>query len=139
MEFAAFSSRDTAGRTGDRGYLFEREFTLLHSTRMPTHPVASLCNFGQTNQKSVSRYPNYGPTLRRVQGSTSRRVSQSVYCCFLCSICSRINCITLELGPTGSTRMIWLGFRYMRSGECNSLPRFTSTFKVCLVSGFTLV
>ncbi len=47
MQFAAFSSRDTAGRTGDRGYLFEREFALFHSTRMPMHPVASLFNFGQ--------------------------------------------------------------------------------------------
>ena len=57
MQLAAFSSRDTTGRTGDRGYLFERDFTPLHSTRMPTHPVASLYNFGQTNQKGGKASP----------------------------------------------------------------------------------
>jgi hypothetical protein len=32
-------------RTGDRGYLFGREFALLHSQRMHIHPVASLYIF----------------------------------------------------------------------------------------------
>jgi hypothetical protein len=46
MQFAAFSSGNTAGRTGDDRYLLGGEFTLLHSTRMQLHPVANLYNFG---------------------------------------------------------------------------------------------
>src|SRR5215468_4704513 len=43
----------------------------------------------------------------------SDRARHSYYCFF----CSAISCATLEFGPTDSTKTIWLGLRYMRSGS----------------------
>jgi len=62
-----------------------------------------------------------------------RRLGDQSY--FACAI----SCATFELVPTGSTRIIWLGFRYMRSGSCSSFPRFTKILLVCLVCGFVCV
>ena len=52
---------------------------------------------------------------------------------------SLINWATFEPVPTGSTKTICLAFRYMRSGPCSSLPRFTNTFVTCLLSGLVLL
>ena len=50
-----------------------------------------------------------------------------------------ISWATLEFGPTGSTKRICWGLRYMRSGSCNSLPRLIRTLVDCLLSGFVCV
>jgi len=73
------------------------------------------------------------PDLRT---ATGRPPSRAAYCCLLASL---INWATLESGPTGSTKIIWLPFKYMRSGPWSSLPRFTSTFETFLVSGSVLL
>lgn len=45
MQHTTLPDSDTADRAGDGGYLFGREFALLHSDRMRSHPVANLFNF----------------------------------------------------------------------------------------------
>src|ERR1017187_1056577 len=52
-----------------------------------------------------------------------------------CLLASVMSCATFESAPTGSTKTMLLAFRYMRSGPCSSLPRFTSMFLFCLVVG----
>ena len=47
MQHTRHPDSDAAGRTGDGGYLLEREFALLHSHRIRLWPVANLFNFGQ--------------------------------------------------------------------------------------------
>jgi hypothetical protein len=47
VQYTTFSRWSSAGRTGDREYLFGCEFTLFHDYRMKLHSVAGLFNFGQ--------------------------------------------------------------------------------------------
>jgi hypothetical protein len=47
MQFTALAGGGTTRGTSDRGYLFGREFALLHSRRMRLQLVANLFNSGQ--------------------------------------------------------------------------------------------
>jgi hypothetical protein len=47
MQLTALPGRGTTRGTRDQGYLFGREFALLHSRRMRLQPVANLFNSGQ--------------------------------------------------------------------------------------------
>jgi hypothetical protein len=45
MQHTSLPGRDPTCRTGDGGYLFGREFALLHSQRMCLHLAANLYRF----------------------------------------------------------------------------------------------
>jgi hypothetical protein len=47
MQLTTLPGGGTTRRTGDGGYLFGREFPLLHVDRMQLHASANLYNFGQ--------------------------------------------------------------------------------------------
>jgi hypothetical protein len=47
MQHTALPGTDTTSRTGDGGYLFGREFALLHWERMQQNSVANLYKSGQ--------------------------------------------------------------------------------------------
>jgi hypothetical protein len=47
MQLTTLPDGGTTRRTGDGGYLFGREFPLLHVDRMQLHASTNLCNFGQ--------------------------------------------------------------------------------------------
>ncbi len=46
MQHTALPGRNTTSRTRDGGYLFGREFALLHFERMQLHSVANLYKSG---------------------------------------------------------------------------------------------
>jgi hypothetical protein len=46
MQIATLPGGGTTRRTGDGGYFFGREFSLLHVDRMQLQAVANLYNFG---------------------------------------------------------------------------------------------
>jgi hypothetical protein len=47
MQHTSLPDRDTTGRTRHGGYLFGREFALLHFDRLRLHGFANLYNFAQ--------------------------------------------------------------------------------------------
>ncbi len=48
MQHTTLFASDATGRTGDGGYLFGREFALLHFDRLRLHAVANLYNFAHS-------------------------------------------------------------------------------------------
>jgi len=48
MQHTTLFGSDATGRTGDGGYLFGREFALLHFDRLRLHAVANLYNFAHS-------------------------------------------------------------------------------------------
>jgi hypothetical protein len=66
MQHTALPGRNTTSRTRNGGYLFGREFALLHSERMQLHAVANLYKSGHclalgglTPIPDLSDYPAY--------------------------------------------------------------------------------